>query len=100
MPAWLGVTLTVAGSLFLIWFFLVLLFTPAVAYHVRKQVDVSSAEFLRLVQSTCQTELYDGNQITIFRNGDRFYPAMIDAIRAATRSVDLECYIFEDGTFG
>ena len=82
------------------WSFLVALFTPAVEYHVRARVDATSDEFLYLLQSTCQSELYHGNRVAIFRNGDRFYPAMLDAIRGATRSVCLECYIFEGGHWG
>jgi cardiolipin synthase A/B len=100
MPAWLNLTLTVGGLLFVTWFVVVLLLTPAVAYRVHKRIDADSESFLRLLHSTCQAQLYHDNRITIFRNGDRFYPAMIDAIRSATRSVDLECYIFEDGATG
>src|SRR5262245_50631846 len=94
MPDWLPIVLMVAGFIFLAWSFLVALFTPAVEYHVRTRVDATSDEFLHLLQSTCQSELYHGNRVAIFRNGDRFYPAMLDAIRGATRSVCLECYIF------
>jgi cardiolipin synthase len=100
MPPWLGLTLTGAGGLFLAWLILVMLFTPAVEYRVRKRIDVSSPACLHLVQLISQSVLYRGNDIRIYRNGDRFYPAMLDAIRAATRSVDLECYIFEQGEWG
>ena len=100
MPPWLGLTLTGAGALFLAWLILVMLFTPAVEYHVRKRIDVGSPECLHLVQLISQSVLYRGNGITIYRNGDRFYPVMLDAIRGATRSVDLECYIFEQGEWG
>src|SRR5262245_51127948 len=100
MPSWLPPVLTLAGAIFLTWAILAALFTPAVEYRLRKRVDVSSPEFLHFLHSTCQSEVYDGNRITIFRNGDRFYPPMLDAIRHATRSVNLECYIFEDGMWG
>jgi cardiolipin synthase len=98
MPAWAVVTLTVAGFLFVSWFFLVLLFTPAVHYRVRQAVDLKSAEFLHLAQATCQTVVHRGNHVTIFRNGDQFYPAMLEAVRSATTSINLECYIFASGT--
>lgn len=100
MPPWLVLTLTVAGFLFGTWFVLVLLFTPAVHYHVRKGLDVASAEFVHLAQSTCQSAVYPNNKVTIFRNGDQFYPAMLEAIGTATRSVNLECYIFEADNIG
>jgi cardiolipin synthase len=33
----------------------------------------------------------------VLTNGDRFYPAMLEAIRGAARTVTLECYIFDAG---
>ena len=36
-------------------------------------------------KSTCQTHLEHGNRVEILTNGDRFYPAMLDAIRARAR---------------
>ena len=33
----------------------------------------------------------------IFTNGERFYPAMLEAIRGATRSINMELYIFQPG---
>jgi cardiolipin synthase A/B len=41
-----------------------------------------------------------GNQVTILNNGDEFYPAMLAAIRAATRSVTIEAYIYWAGEIG
>jgi cardiolipin synthase len=87
----------VIGTLFLVWFVLVLLFTPALNYHVRQRVPVDSPDFLHLLQSTCQASLHEGNSVEVFTNGDAFYPAMIEAIAAARHSVNLECYIFQPG---
>ena len=99
MQGTLGLVLAVAGILFLSWLFLVALFTPAVNYRVRQPANVASAEFLYLLQSTCPSALYEHNSIEILRNGDHFYPAMLEAIRRAEHSVCLECYIFEDGEY-
>ena len=38
-----------------------------------------------------------GYGVHIYTNGVEFYPAMLDAIRSATRSVNMECYIFQPG---
>ena len=35
--------------------------------------------------------------MTVYTNGPQFYPAMLEAIRHATRSVNMECYIFQPG---
>src|SRR4051812_28847157 len=74
MQGTLGLVLGVAGILFLSWLFLVTLFTPAVNYHVRRPANLASADFLRLLQSTCPSPLYERSRIEILRNGDRFYP--------------------------
>jgi cardiolipin synthase A/B len=100
MPGWLPFVLALAGSFFIAWSLLVALFTPAVGYHVRKRIDVNAPEFLHFLHSTCQSEVYQHNRIAIYRNGDCFYPAMLDAIRAAKRSISVECYIFEGGEWG
>jgi phosphatidylserine/phosphatidylglycerophosphate/cardiolipin synthase-like enzyme len=36
-------------------------------------------------------------QFEVLANGDTFYEAMLDGIRRAERSVNLECYIFQRG---
>ena len=38
-----------------------------------------------------------GNEVTLFRNGDQIFPAMLDAIRSAQRSVDLLTYVYWSG---
>ena len=85
------------GLAFLVWFVLVLLFTPALKYRVRTRLPVSSPDFLRILESTCQATVHDGNRVEIFTNGDQFYPAMLAALRAAERSISVECYMFQSG---
>lgn len=89
--------LAVAGALFLAWAVLVFLFTPGINYYLSQRTSVSAEAFLYTIQSTCQAALHHGNRITVFTDGPSFYPAMLDAIRGAKRSINLECYIFQDG---
>ena len=43
----------------------------------------------------------DGNQIDLLQNGDRYFPALCEAIDAARKSIHLETYIFNlDATGG
>jgi len=49
----------------------------------------------RAIGSIDERPLVDGNVAEVLRNGDEAYPAMIDAIDAAEKSVLLESYIFE-----
>lgn len=89
--------LAYAGGIFLAWLVLVFLFTPGISYHLSRRTSVHADDFLYTIQSTCQAALHHGNKVEILTNGPQFYPAMIEAIRAATRSVNLECYIFQPG---
>lgn len=89
--------LALAGALFLVWLVLVFLFTPGIRYHVRARVSLDAPEFLHTLESTCQAAVHGGNRIEVLTNGRAFYPAMLDAIRAAQRSVNMECYIFQPG---
>jgi cardiolipin synthase len=89
--------LSFAGAVFLAWLVLVFLFTPGINYHLAKRTSVHAEGFLYTLQSTCQAALHHGNRVTVFTNGSEFYPAMLDAIRSATRSIIMECYIFQPG---
>jgi cardiolipin synthase A/B len=89
--------LELSGALFLIWVVLVFLFTPGINYHLARRTSVHDDGFLYTLQSTCQAGLHHGNKVTVFTNGPAFYPAMLDAIRGATHSVLMECYIFRPG---
>ncbi len=39
----------------------------------------------------------DGNQIDVLRNGDEIFPAMLDAIRSSTRSIEFLTFVFWKG---
>src|SRR6185436_11740589 len=89
--------LSIAGAVFLIWLIRVLLFTPAINYHLSARTSIHEGDFLYTLQSTCQAALHHGNKVTVFTNGSAFYPAMLTAIGAATRSINMELYIFQPG---
>lgn len=92
--------LTVIGAAFLVWLVFVALFAPHIPYHVGTEVDARGQHFIQVLESTLQTTMTRGNDVAVFTNGERFYPAMLDAIRGARESINLECYIFRDGEIG
>jgi cardiolipin synthase len=59
--------------------------------------SLDTPEFRHLIQSVVAAPLREGNKITLFPNGENFYPAMLDAIKNAQQSIDLEAYIFQKG---
>jgi cardiolipin synthase len=89
--------LTVIGGVFIAWLILVVFFTPAIPYFVEEPVDPRSEHFILVLESTCNTKLHLDNKVDVFTDGTAFYPAMLDAIRSATDTVNLECYIFKKG---
>ncbi len=88
---------TVVGFAFIVWFVLVLLFTPRIDYHVTTPLRPDGDDFLKIVQATCQSTVRGGNRVEIFTNGSRFYPAIHEAIAGAQASINLEAYIFSPG---
>jgi cardiolipin synthase len=91
---------TIIGLGFIIWFVLVLFFTPRIDYKVSHPTRPDSDEFLRVIQATCQAAIHFDNKVEILTNGAQFYPAMRDAILAAESSVNMEAYIFKKGEAG
>jgi cardiolipin synthase len=89
--------LTIIGGVFIAWLILVVLFAPHIPYHVEEPCDPRSERFIHVLESTCNTALNQHNKIEILTNGPVFYPAMIDAIRGARDTINMECYIFKKG---
>jgi cardiolipin synthase len=76
------------------------LFTPHIPFHIEEDIDALSDHFVHVLESICQTHLEPGNRVDILTNGDAFYPAMLEAIRHARETVNMECYIFKKGEIG
>jgi cardiolipin synthase A/B len=96
MPSALALA-TLVGIGFTVWLVLVVFFTPRIDYRVTMPLGPESDDFLRVIQSTCQAAIHPHNKIDILTNGDRFYPAMREAIRGARSSINMETYIFQPG---
>jgi cardiolipin synthase len=72
---------------------------PAV-YQTAGDLDVDTGEFQRTIEGVTGMRFVPGNHVTIFNNGNEFYPAMLDAIEAAEHSITMEQYIYWDGLVG
>jgi cardiolipin synthase len=62
--------------------------------------SAQAPEFRQSAGSLLGPNFVSGNNITTLVNGDRIFPAMLSAIRAARRSINLETYVFWDGQIG
>lgn len=78
---------------------LVALFGRGVRYKVlaagRESLD--SPEFLAMLESLTDSKINRHTSLEVLTNGDQFYEAELNAIRAARRTVNLEAYIFSRG---
>ena len=56
--------------------------------------------FRRALEGLLGIAATDGNRIDILRNGDQIFPAMLDAIRGATSTIDFLTFVYWVGEIG
>src|SRR5215469_13962904 len=69
-------------------------------YALDCNLDMASAEFRATLSGVTGIPTIGGNRVTIYNNGDEFYPAMLKAIESAQYSVTMEQHIFWSGQIG
>ncbi|HEY0337209.1 MAG TPA: phospholipase D-like domain-containing protein, partial [Burkholderiales bacterium] len=82
---------------------LVLNFTTGekrVREQVQHQYDVADPQFLRAMGVLLGPPLLEGNRVTTLLNGDQIFPAMLQAIRSAQKTITFETYIYWSGAIG
>ena len=62
--------------------------------------ESDGAEFRRALSSLLGPAMVDGNAVQTLRNGDEIFPAMLQAIRSAQRTITFETYIYWSGDIG
>jgi cardiolipin synthase A/B len=60
-------------------------------------MDAGVERWRRIVEGGLGVPATDGNRVDILRNGDRIFPAMLNAIREAERTVDILTYVYWTG---
>jgi cardiolipin synthase len=61
---------------------------------------VADPQFRRELGTLLGPAIIDGNRVENFENGDRIFPAMLAAIRGASKSITFETYIYWSGGIG
>jgi cardiolipin synthase len=61
---------------------------------------VDHPQFLRSMGALLGPALVDGNKTTTLLNGDEIFPSMLQAIRAAKKTITFETYIYWSGDIG
>jgi cardiolipin synthase len=83
---------------------LLLLNSAAPEKHIKQQVapayGIEDPQFLRSMGVLLGPPLLGGNRVETLLNGDQIFPAMLQAIRAAKRTITFETYIYWSGEIG
>ncbi len=62
--------------------------------------DTDDAEFRRSLSALLGPAIVEGNAVETLLNGEQIFPAMLQAIRAAQRTITFETYIYWSGSIG
>jgi cardiolipin synthase A/B len=75
------------------------LFEPGLDYKITTSPSESleSEDFLRMLEALTDAKAHRQTRIEVLTNGEVYYEAELEAIRAARESVNLEAYIFKKG---
>ena len=75
------------------------LFEPGLDYKVSTPppCTLDSVDFLRVLEALTDAKLNTCTHIEVLTNGEVYYEAELQAIRAAEHSINLEAYIFQKG---
>lgn len=68
--------------------------------QVTHRYDVADPQFVRAMGVLLGPALLEGNRVETLLNGDQIFPAMLRAIRSASKTVTFETYIYWSGDIG
>src|SRR2546430_2061196 len=71
-----------------------------IRYQLDHEYSVHDPQFLRAMGQLVGPGIVASNNVAALINGDRIFPAMLEAIRAAAKSITLETYIYWSGDVG
>ena len=66
-------------------------------YELLGDLDVRDRRFLRAAEALTAAPIADGSEIDLLINGDEIFPAMLETIRTAERSLCLLTYVYWQG---
>jgi cardiolipin synthase A/B len=71
-----------------------------IQYRLEHRYSVNDPQFLRSMGSLLEPGILASNKVTALINGDQIFPAMLEAVRRAERTICLETYIYWSGQVG
>jgi len=67
-------------------------------HPIQRNISPQDPAFQTTIAKAVNAPWVSGNEVTSLINGDAFYPAMLDAILTAQKSITFETYAFVEGT--
>lgn len=71
-----------------------------VEHEIQHLYPAGDPQFARSLDTLLGPPSLTGNRVTTLVNGEQIFPAMLDAIRGATRTVTFETFIYWSGSIG
>jgi len=68
--------------------------------RIERLYSTEDPEFIHVMGVMLGPPVLNGNRYRVLVNGDQIFPAMLKAIRAATKTIDFETYIYWSGAIG
>jgi cardiolipin synthase A/B len=91
--------LSLIAICFLLLMLLLALFEPGLPYKVIAQRSAApdSGRFQRVLAALAGSHIHEKTQVEVLSTGQAFYDAMLEEIRSARQTINLEAYIFKRG---
>ena len=83
--------------------FLALNFMPSekqIETRLTRQYDTHDPQFRRSLGVLLGPPILEGNKVEVLVNGDQIFPAMLEAIRSAQKTITFETYIYWSESIG
>ena len=72
----------------------------SIRYQLEHEYSVREPQFLRSMGHLVGPAILASNRVSALINGERIFPAMLEAVRSARKSITLETYIYWSGAVG
>jgi cardiolipin synthase len=69
----------------------------AFGYDLRQDIEVRSDDFLRASEALTGAPISEGNDVELLINGDSIFPAFLETVRGAEKTLDVETYVYWTG---
>ena len=69
----------------------------AFGYEIGTDLDVAEDDFLHAAEALTGAPISEGNEAELLINGDRIFPAFLETIRSAERTLNVQTYVYWRG---